>query len=135
MKKISKETWRQVHTAYAQGISLREIAVNMGIPKGTVLAKAFREKWTAQIQTAKSQAMTTRDESPDVLQAVCKSLADDEQATKSALSREIARAARRAKLDDVSTAQELHSLVRSAAMLHGWEQNNSGQIDIGIQVL
>lgn len=53
MPRISKETWEQVKTAYAAGIGLRELARNMGIPAGTVLARAKREGWTQQIAAAK----------------------------------------------------------------------------------
>ena len=50
--KIPSERWEQIKTAYASGIGLREIARNMGIPEGTVLARAKREGWTRQIQSA-----------------------------------------------------------------------------------
>jgi hypothetical protein len=39
-RKVANETWRQIETAYASGISLREIARNMNIPDGTVLSRA-----------------------------------------------------------------------------------------------
>jgi hypothetical protein len=51
--RISPATWEQIKTAYASGIGLREIARNMQIPAGTVLARAKREGWTRQIATAK----------------------------------------------------------------------------------
>ena len=35
---------------------MREIARNMGIPEGTVLARAKREGWTREIQNAKALA-------------------------------------------------------------------------------
>jgi DNA invertase Pin-like site-specific DNA recombinase len=41
--RISSDVWQQVKTAYASGIGLREIARNMGIPAGTILARAKRE--------------------------------------------------------------------------------------------
>jgi adenine/guanine phosphoribosyltransferase-like PRPP-binding protein len=56
MRRISKETWDQIKTAYASGIGLREIARQMGIPAGTILARAKREGWTQQIQSAKALA-------------------------------------------------------------------------------
>src|SRR4030095_6583582 len=56
MRRISKETWEQIKTAYASGIGLREIARNMNIPEGTVLARAKREGWTREIQNAKALA-------------------------------------------------------------------------------
>ena len=54
--KVSANVWQQVKTAYASGIGLREIARNMKIPEGTVLARAQREGWTLQIQNAKALA-------------------------------------------------------------------------------
>src|SRR5260370_5725013 len=54
--RISAEVWEQVKTAYATGsIGLREIARNMGIPEGTVLAGAKREGGTREIQNAKAR--------------------------------------------------------------------------------
>jgi hypothetical protein len=55
-REISAGTWEQIKTAFASGIGLREIARNMGIPEGTVLARASREQWTARIEAAKSLA-------------------------------------------------------------------------------
>jgi hypothetical protein len=54
--RISPECWEQIKTARASGIGLREIARNMGIPEGTVLARAKREGWTRQIQSAAALA-------------------------------------------------------------------------------
>jgi len=53
MRRISALTWAEIRTAYASGIGLREIARNMGIPAGTVLARSKREGWTQQIAQAK----------------------------------------------------------------------------------
>jgi hypothetical protein len=53
-RRISSESWEQIKTAHASGIGLREIARNMSIPEGTVLARAKRERWTRQIQNAKT---------------------------------------------------------------------------------
>src|SRR6476661_5475329 len=53
MRPISASTWAEIRTAYASGIGLREIARNMGIPAGTVLARSKREGWTQQIAQAK----------------------------------------------------------------------------------
>ncbi len=46
-------TWQQIKAGYAAGIGLREIARNMNVPEGTVLARAKREGWTQQIAAAK----------------------------------------------------------------------------------
>ncbi len=45
MRRISASTWAEIRTAYASGIGLRELARNMGIPAGTVLARSKREGW------------------------------------------------------------------------------------------
>jgi hypothetical protein len=61
-RKITNEIWMQVETAYAAGVGLREIARNMGLPEGTVLAHAKREGWTRGIQSAK--ALAKREDAP-----------------------------------------------------------------------
>jgi hypothetical protein len=67
--KISSDVWEQVKTAYATGsIGLREIARNMGIPEGTVLARAKREGWTQEIQSAK--ALVKREDSTPTVRPV-----------------------------------------------------------------
>jgi hypothetical protein len=53
---ITKSTWAEIRTAYASGIGLREIARNIGIPAGTVLARAKREGWSRQVNNAKALA-------------------------------------------------------------------------------
>jgi uncharacterized protein YjcR len=55
-RRNSLERWEQIKTAYASGIGLREIARNLGIPEGTVLARAKREGWTQQIRSAAALA-------------------------------------------------------------------------------
>jgi hypothetical protein len=63
--RICPDVWQQVKTAYASGIGLREIARNMNIPEGTVLARAKREAWTRQIQNAK--ALAQREDTPPTI--------------------------------------------------------------------
>jgi uncharacterized protein YjcR len=72
---ITESTWAEIRTAYASGIGLREIARNMGIPEGTVLAHAKREGWTQEIQNAKALAKR-EDAAPAVtpVQAVAASM-------------------------------------------------------------
>ena len=57
-RQIHESTWAEVRTAYASGIGLRELARNLGIPAGTVLARSKREGWTRQIQSAKALAIS-----------------------------------------------------------------------------
>lgn len=54
--RIPEDTWDQAKTAYASGIGLRELARRMGIPEGTMLARASREHWARRIKAAKSLA-------------------------------------------------------------------------------
>src|SRR6059058_5502610 len=54
--RVSSERWEQIKTTYASGIGLREIARNMDIPAGTVLARAKREGWSRQRENAKALA-------------------------------------------------------------------------------
>jgi hypothetical protein len=56
MKRIPESTWAEIRTAYASGIGLREMARNMDIPAGTVLARAKREGWSRQRDNAKALA-------------------------------------------------------------------------------
>jgi uncharacterized protein YjcR len=56
MKRIPESTWAEIRTAYASGIGLREIARNLGIPAGTVLARAKREGWSLHRDNAKALA-------------------------------------------------------------------------------
>ena len=63
--RISSERWEQIKTAHASGIGLREIARNMDIPEGTVLARAKRDGWTREIQNAKA-LVKREDASPAV---------------------------------------------------------------------
>ena len=60
MKHLPNSQWDEVRTAYASGVGLRELARNMGIPAGTVLARAKRERWTQRIAAAKANAATPR---------------------------------------------------------------------------
>src|SRR5438046_1810482 len=61
----SSGLWEKIKTAYASGIGLREIARNMGIPAGTVLARAKREGWSQQRDNAK--ALAKRDDTAKVI--------------------------------------------------------------------
>jgi hypothetical protein len=86
--RISAEQRDQIKTAYASGIGLREIARNMGIPEGTVLARAKREGWSKQIRDAKSLAKR-EDTAPAVtpMEAVAVTLSERKDKTKLHLSR------------------------------------------------
>ena len=51
---ITNQTWEQMKTAYSSGIGLRELARNAGVPEGTLLSRAKRERSTQKIQSAKA---------------------------------------------------------------------------------
>src|SRR4030095_264635 len=72
--RLTRFEWAEIRTAYASGIGLRELGRNMGIPEGTVLARAKREGWSKQIESAK--ALAKRDTSTAVtpLEAVSASM-------------------------------------------------------------
>jgi hypothetical protein len=57
MRRIPAETWAGIRTAYASGIGLRELARNMNIPPGTILARSKRDGWSQQIRNAKTLAV------------------------------------------------------------------------------
>ena len=57
-RKLPNSTWAEIRTAHASGIGLRELARSMGIPAGTVLARARREGWTQRREHARSLAVT-----------------------------------------------------------------------------
>jgi hypothetical protein len=85
---ITKSTWVEIRTAYASGIGLREIARNMGIPEGTVLARAKREGWSKQISDAKT--LVKRDDTPPAvtpMEAIAFTLNERKDKTKLHLSR------------------------------------------------
>ena len=68
--RVSSERWEQIKTAYASGIGLREIARNVDIPAGTVLARAKREGWTQQIAAAKHAIASTQSNAITPLQSI-----------------------------------------------------------------
>jgi hypothetical protein len=81
--RISADVWEQIKTANASGIGLRELGRNMGVPAGTVLARAKREGWSKQISNAKSLAK--RDDTPPAvtpMEAVAFTLKERKDKTK-----------------------------------------------------
>ena len=69
-----------MRTAHASGIGLRELARNMGIPAGTVLARAKREGWTRSVRDAK--ALTVRPAAPVASVATAAALSMHERGQK-----------------------------------------------------
>ena len=71
--KVSAEVWEQARIAFVSGsIGLRELARKMGIPQGTMTARAWREGWTKRSESVKQlsggeQSLAVK---PTVLQSV-----------------------------------------------------------------
>src|SRR5207248_9862805 len=76
---LTNQIWEQIKIPYASGLGLREIARNMGIPEGTVLARAKREGWTREIQSAKALAKREHATSVTPLEAVAMSMQHREE--------------------------------------------------------
>jgi hypothetical protein len=68
--RVSSVLWEQIKTAYASGIGLREIARNMRIPAGTVLARAKREGWSQQIAAAEQAIALTQSNAITPMQSI-----------------------------------------------------------------
>jgi hypothetical protein len=62
-------SWQQIKAKYAAGIGLKEIACNMNIIQGTVLAMAKREGWTQQIEAAKQAIALSQPDAISPLQS------------------------------------------------------------------
>ena len=75
-RKLPNSTWAEIRTAHASGIGLREIARNMGIPAGTILARSKREGWSRRIEAAKSIARRSSPSPVAVVDAVAATMAE-----------------------------------------------------------
>jgi hypothetical protein len=99
-RKIPLEIWKQIETAYAAGIGLRELARKMNIPEGTVLAHAKRHGWTQQIQIATREVEVMQSDAITPVQSVPQSIAsilnERRERTKLGLSKYTAEAAEHA---------------------------------------
>lgn len=134
-RRISAGVWQQVKTAYASGIGLREIARNMNIPEGTVLARAKREGWTRQIQNAKALAKR-EDSSPVVtpMEAVAVTLNERKDKSRLHLSKYVVDASKRASDSggNLDIAQDVRHV--SAVSAHLWSQDQP-KIGLDLSVL
>ena len=137
--KIPSERWEQIKPAYASGIGLREIARNMGIPEGTVLARAKREGWTRQIQSAK--ALTKHDDrAPAItpMEAVAGTLSKRKDKSALHLSRYVVDASRNAAMSrgDLDEAQNVRHV--AAVRSHLWPERQDcpmEQMAVNIAIL
>lgn len=140
-RKLPNSTWAEIRTAHASGIGLREIARNMGIPAGTVLARSKREGWTQQIAAAKLMEhpkLARELARPDAIgaitpmQAIAAMLADDERETRLSLSRGIRRNAVEAESAGLDSADKLLSTTKAAGLVHRWGAGDGAQVRIDI---
>jgi hypothetical protein len=121
--RISSERWEQIKTAHASGIGLREIARNMGIPEGTVLARAKREGWTQQIQSAAKLAKhNDRAHAVTPMEAVAGTLSKRKDKSALHLSRYVVDASRNAAMSrgDLDEAQNVRHV--AAVRSHLWPE-------------
>ncbi len=75
-QKLPESTWRELRTAHASGLGLRELARNMGIPAGTILARSKREGWTRYILDAKALVRSSPAPTTPVAMAAAASMAE-----------------------------------------------------------
>jgi hypothetical protein len=137
--KISSERWEQIKTAYASGIGLREIARELGIPEGTVLARAKREGWTLQIQSAKALTQPTDTASAITpMEVVARTLSKRKDKSALHLSRYVVDASRNAAMSDgdLDEAQDVRHV--AAVRSHLWPERQdrpTEQMAVNIAIL
>ena len=138
---IEESTWAEIRTAYVSGIGLREIARKMRISEGTVLARAKREGWTQQIQSAKG-LVKRQDATPTIapFQAVAATLGELGKASRLSAARVHHRALTYAEilpgkeLMQPSTSRAVKDHVQAAGLVHGWTEEHA-QTQINVNVL
>jgi len=136
--RISSERWEQIKTAYAAGIGLREIARNMNIPEGTVLAHAKRHGWTQQIQVATQKAGVVQSDAITPVQSVAESLAvilsERKHRTKLGLSKYTAEAAERAAESDgdLALSRNVRDVMVIGSTLWPEDHNERGILNVNV---
>jgi hypothetical protein len=137
--RISAERWEQIKTARASGIGLREIARELGMPEGTILARAKREGWTRQIHFAKTLAKR-EDSAPAVtpVEAVVRTLSKRKDKSALHLSRYVVDASRNAARSrgDLDKAQNVRHV--AAVRGHLWPETQDcpmEQMAVNIAIL
>jgi hypothetical protein len=134
--RISSERWEQIKTAYAAGIGLREIARNMNISEGTVLAHAKRHGWTQQLQVATRElSVMQSDAITPVPQSLVAILSERKDRTRLGLSKYAADAAERAGESDGDLS--LSRNVRDVAAVHStlWPEDHNERGILNLDIL
>jgi hypothetical protein len=131
-KRLTPDQWAQIYTAYASGIGLREIARNMDIPAGTVLAHAKREGWTRAIESAKALVPAQSPPAVTPADAAAATLGEHSKRTRAGLARAYTRAAEHASeldgRDILERAARLKDITQGAGIIHGWNGNGGSTI-------
>jgi len=136
--RISADIWEQIKTAYAAGIGLREIARNMNIPEGTVLAHAKRHGWTQQLQVATREASVMQSDAITPVQSVAETLAvtlsERKHRTKLGLSKYAAEAAERAAESngDLELSRNVRDVVMIGSTLWPEDQYERGILNLNV---
>ena len=138
---ISKEVWQQIKTGYAAGIGLREIARNMHVPEGTVLARANREGWTQQIAAAKQASASSQSNAitPSPLQSIAAVMAELGGKTKIGFAKAAHKVARHCAAEDADVLMDKSQSARHwsaiAGTVHGWNNERSAGSSLNLNVL
>lgn len=136
-RKIPETTWAELRTAHAAGCGLRQLARNMNIPAGTVLARAKHERWTARIQEAKAIAPVASS-TPTIApaDAAASIMADFGDRSRFAAAKASCRALEHAASlppDEVlQAARHVKDFTGAASTVHGW---GTADGPIGINIL
>jgi hypothetical protein len=136
--RISSERWKQIKTAYAAGIGLREIGRKMNIPEGTVLAHAKRHGWTQQLQVATGELGVTQSGAITPVQSVAESLAvilsERKDRTKLGLSKYAAEAAERAAESDgdLRLSRNVRDVAAVGSTLWPEDHNERGMLNLNV---
>ena len=117
MRRLNKQTWAELRRLFVAGWSIGQLAKRFDVPKGSIAARAAREKWSRERiegQTLHNTEITFTDDDPRLaeIQAIvhdCKLAALEAEAkTAKALALKAAKAAESLELkdmDDIAQAQ------------------------------
>lgn len=139
-RKLTAEQWEQCRIAHYGGVPLRELARRLAIPAGTILARAKREGWGAQLDQAQNAIgpLPAATETPLVsaADAVLNVLSDDSRETRLSLSRYARKAALAAEQSatPLREAQAARHVAGVAAQVHGWEASEKASTDVHVNV-
>lgn len=143
-KRTPQDVWDQMRLSHAQGVGLRELARAAGIKEDTVLKRASREKWNAQLKAAAS-VIRPQGEVINVLKVVENTVDDLKllgEKTRSALAKASHKVAEHVASMEGEPLLQKGDKVRPwqqiAASVHGWDkpdpQAGRGGVNIAITI-